>query len=81
MAEDAPPVSRLARFTVWLVQASGPDRFVAMSALTGTTSCSVAIARRRGGLSARGDVVARIGEELFLDEQLRSLSGGRVATA
>ena len=51
-----------------------------MATLSGTTSCAVAIARRGGRRSARSDVVARIGEELFLDEQLCGLSGGNVTT-
>ena len=51
-----------------------------MATRSGTTSCAVAIARRGGGLSARSDVVTHIGEELFLDEQLRGLSGGSVTT-
>ena len=51
-----------------------------MTTLSNTTSCAVAIARRGGGLSARSDVVARIGEELFLYEQLRGPSGGSVTT-
>ena len=49
-----------------------------MTTLNGTTSCAFAIARRGGGRIAWSDVVARICEELFLDEELRGLRGGIV---
>ncbi len=53
---------------------------VSIATLCGTTSCAVAIVGRWGGCSKRIDVVARIGEDLFLDEKLRGLSGGSVMT-
>ena len=51
-----------------------------MAAFSGPTSCAVAITRRLGGLSSKSNVVARVGEELFLDEELRGLSGGGVTS-
>ena len=51
-----------------------------MVTFNGTTNCVVAIMRHGDGRSARSDVFACIGEELFLDEHLRGLNDGSVTT-